>query len=313
MNIVITGATSMIGCAILDEFLNDPHIETVFLVIRDDTIRISRLPQSSKIVIVKCDIGNYRSLPFLIHKQCDVFYHIAWGATGKGRNDNIFKQINNIGYTLDALYAAKELGCSKFIGAGSQAEYGVLNTEKIGPNSNVNPIQPYGIAKYAAGKIAMEESKKIGICCIWVRIFSVYGVYDKPTTMISSTIKKMINNERIALTKGEQLWDYLYSGDAGKALYLIGVSEKTENKVYCLGSGQCNRIIDYVSVMKAVTNSKSELGFGEMTYGDNCIMRLCADISELTKDTGWKPTVSFEQGIRIVYDYYITNGEQNVL
>lgn len=303
MNIVITGSTSMIGCAIIDEWLKDSNVGKIFAIIRKNTNRIGRIPKSQKIVIVECSINDYDSLPILINSKCDVFYHIAWDATGEKRNDNCDAQISNIKYSLDALYAAKKLGCSLFIGAGSQAEYGILDIEKIAPNSPTNPTQPYGIAKYAAGRFVSEVSKSLGICCIWVRIFSVYGIYDKTTTMISSVLSKMMKNEHIAMSKGEQMWDYLFSSDAGKAFYLIGVSNIKDNRIYCLGSGNAMRIIDYIQTMKAITNSSSDLGVGELDYKNN-VMHLCANISDLTKDTGWVPAVSFETGIKTIYDYY---------
>ena len=62
----------------------------------------------------------------------DTFYHIAWGYTGAARNKSTRLQSKNIDYTLDAVEAAAKLGCKRFIGAGSQAEYGPLDREMIG-------------------------------------------------------------------------------------------------------------------------------------------------------------------------------------
>ena len=303
MNVVITGATSMIGSAIANEFCKDSSVDKVFAIVRKNTTKTSRLPSSQKIKIIECDADEYNKLPSLIHTQCDVFYHVAWSATGEKRNEIVKEQIKNISYSLDALYAAKELKCRMFIGSGSQAEYGPLNIPSISPDSPTKPVQPYGIAKYAAGRILLEISKSIDICCVWVRVFSVYGEFDKATTMISSTILKMMKNEHISMTKGEQMWDYLYSSDAGRAFYLIGKSNIKSNKIYCLGSGHARRLIDYIMAIKSITGSSSTLGIGELNYKNN-ITFLCANVSELKKDIEWEPKVSFEDGIKRIYEYY---------
>ena len=122
-----------------------------------------------------------------------MFYHFAWGATGAKRNISVEYQCDNIRFTLNAINAASKLGCTTFIGAGSQAEYGKAEGDKIGPNTSVNPTTLYGISKYAAGKLAMIHCERLGIKCIWARIFSVYKKYDKPSFMISSTLEKIFN------------------------------------------------------------------------------------------------------------------------
>lgn len=306
MKVVITGATSMIGRSILDECIDSASVEKIYAVIRKETGRIDRIPKSPKISLIECDIDQYVALPSLINDSCDVFYHIAWASTGEKRNQDPYGQIKNIQFTIDALYAAKKMNCRLFVGAGSQAEYGVTNVSSISPSSSINPTQIYGIAKYSAGKMALETAKTIGICCVWVRVFSVYGIYDKETTMISSVLTKMMKNEHVSMTKGNQLWDYLFSSDAGAAFFKIGNSDIRDNRIYCLGSGKAKKIIEYVNIIKKITNSTSEIGIGELDYKNN-VINLCADISDLTKDTGWVPKVSFEEGIRIVYEYFKSN------
>lgn len=240
-------------------------------------------------------------MPELINENCDVFYHIAWSVTGSKRNEDILGQSKNIQYTLNALDIARKLGCKKFVGAGSQAEYGPLNIEKINENSMEKPIQPYGIAKYAAGKLGMEEAKRIGIDFFWVRIFSIYGKYDKPTTMISSTVRKILAGEKASFTKAEQKWDYLYASDAGKAFVEIG--EKADGyNTYNLGSGVARPLFEYINIIKDNIDKKAIIGIGDLPYPNNAIMKLCADITRLREDTGWKPVVNFEEGIKLFID-----------
>lgn len=293
--IVVTGATSMIGVAIIEECLAH-DVEKVYAVIRPNSTNIYRLPTDIRVKVIECSSKAYSQLPFYISEKCDVFYHLAWDGTGKCRNRDIKGQAENITYAVEALRCAEQLGCSKFIGAGSQAEYGKLDIEKIGVNSPVNPIQAYGIAKYAAGRLVLEESKQLGLDCAWVRVFSVYGKYDKPTTMISSAVHNLLAGEPVAFTAAEQRWDYLYSEDAGRAFYLI--AERAEgNKVYCLGSGRTRMLREYIEIIGKRLAPGKNLGIGKLPYAESTVMNLCADISELETDTGWRPMVEFEEGI----------------
>ncbi len=293
--IIVTGATSMIGSAIIRAALTRP-IETIYAVVRPQSRRLHQLPTDERIKVIECAVEDIQRLPDLIPDACDTFYHIAWGLTGSARNQNILAQTANIDYTILAVQAAKKLGCQRFIGAGSQAEYGYPVSLPMAPASPANPVQAYGIAKYAAGKLASQEASRLEMDFFWVRIFSVYGPFDKPTTMIASTIQRMKAGEATAFTKGEQIWDYLYEDDAARAFILIG-EKSVGNRIYCLGSGQGRPLRDYITTMKDVINPALSVSFGSIPYPKNGPLSICADISSLTQDTGWKPTVSFREGI----------------
>ncbi len=296
--VIITGATSMIGNALLHECIKN-NVE-VLVIIRPDSKNSNRIPYSPFIHICECDLKDLSIFDFTQYgSDWDVFYHFAWNyTTSKYRNDVIHQNLN-IGYTLETLKIAKHLGCSKYVGAGSQAEYGFLNTDKIAPESPTDPVTAYGIAKYSAGKMTALLANQNDINFLWTRIFSVYGKYDLPTTMISSSIIKMLNGERTAFTSGIQLWDYLYSSDAGRAFYLIG-EKSTGNKVYCLGSGKSRPLYEYIEIMKNVINPNLEIGIGDIPYNGKTIMNLCADISSLQKDTGFITEIGFKDGINMI-------------
>ena len=295
--VIVTGATSMLGVATMNSILENKQDAEIYAIVRPSSSRISRLPSNDRIHIVECEAEEYKNLASYIHDPCDVLYNFAWMGTGKTRDKSIVDQSKNITICLETLQAAHDLGCKKFVGVGSQAEYGVLHEEKITPTSPVNPVLAYGIAKYAAGRLSLKLAERLDMDCLWVRVFSVYGPNDKETTLVSSVIDGLLNNTRVPLTPAEQRWDYLYSSDAGKAFYLIG--EKSEgHKVYCLGSGQARVLKEYILEMQRIANPNCPVGIGDKPYPENCVMELCADISDLQCDTGWKPEVSFEDGIR---------------
>ena len=127
--IVVTGATSMIGSALIEECVK--HDIEVYAVLRSTSGKQDRLPDSSLVHLIDSSLETLEELPELIPQGCDTFYHIAWGNTGENRNRSTELQSRNIGYTLAAVRAANALGCKRFIGAGSQAEYGPMDVEKI--------------------------------------------------------------------------------------------------------------------------------------------------------------------------------------
>ncbi|HJB89257.1 MAG TPA: NAD(P)-dependent oxidoreductase [Candidatus Blautia excrementigallinarum] len=292
--IVVTGATSMIGVALIEECLR--HDIEIYAVVRSSSGKAGRLPLSEKIHLTDCSLEDLPDLPGRIPGGCDTFYHIAWGNTGEARNKSTELQSRNIFYTLQAVRAAAELGCRRFIGAGSQAEYGPMDVEKISPDSPVNPSTPYGASKLAAGHLAGMLCRELGMECIWPRIFSVYGKYEKETTMVASGLRKMLAGEPTEFTPAMQRWDYLYSRDAGRAFYLIGEKGKG-GSVYCVGSGQARPLKEYIEEMAALTGA-GKPGIGAKPYPPGAVMNLCADIGTLTGDTGFIPEYTFEQGIR---------------
>lgn len=291
---VVTGPTGAIGTALCRELANSGI--TVYAVCRPGSPRAAALPVHDKIIRVDCDVSHLSALPECIPGGADAFYHFAWAHTiGPGRND-MGAQIENIRYCLDAVHAAKELGCQIFIGAGSQAEYGRFEG-MLKPETPCSPENGYGIAKLCAGQMSRIECEKLGIAHIWARILSVYGPGDGPNTMISSVISQLLQKKKPALTAGIQQWDYLYSADAAHAFRLMALHGKS-GSVYPLGSGTARPLKDYIGILRDTIDPQLPLGLGEIPYGPLQVMHLQADISSLHHDTGFMPETSFETGIR---------------
>ena len=292
---VVTGPTGAIGTA-LCRLLSGMGVR-VCAVIRPESPRRKHL---EGIECVECDISQLERLPELV-PSADAFFHLSWAkTTGAGRND-MLAQIDNIRYTVDAVHAARRLGCSVFVGAGSQAEYGRHN-EALACHTPCFPENGYGMAKLCAGQMSRVECEKLDIDPIWPRILSVYGPCDGMGSMVMGTIARLLRGEKPSLTAGEQLWDYLYADDAALALYLMALHGR-RGAVYPLGSGQARPLRTYIEALRDAIDPALPLGFGEVPYGAMQVMRLEADISALVRDTGWRPKVDFPTGIRQTIDW----------
>jgi len=290
---IITGPTGGIGTALL-KVLASRGVET-YAVCRPSSKRIAHIAPDPRIHIVECDISEYASLQGKL-PEADVFFHFAWEKTTIHGRDDLDCQLKNVGYSLDAVRLAQACGCKAFVGAGSQAEYGVVK-EPLNGNTPVWPESGYGIAKYAAGKLTRNLCAQTGIRHCWARILSTYGVNDGEVSLISYLIRTLREGGTPELTPCGQIWDYLNCEDAAKAFYAIGKSGK-DGKTYCLGSGEPRSLKEYVSDVRDCIAPDSEIRFGAIGYYPHQPMFLAADIRELTEDTGWKPEKPFKDGIR---------------
>ncbi|MBQ7474638.1 MAG: NAD(P)-dependent oxidoreductase [Clostridia bacterium] len=296
---VVTGPTGAIGHALCSLLLSE-GIET-YAVCRPGSPRAKTLPDGIRTVFR--DASDLSALPSDVDRA-DAFFHLAWTDTvGEGRNDRKAQE-KNVGYTLDACRAAAALGCSVFVGAGSQAEYGRVDGA-LRPGTPCRPENEYGKAKLEAGRLSRAECKKLGIAHIWARILSVYGPFDGEKSMIISVAEALLAGKKPALTKGEQLWDYIYSDDAADALFLAAKRGR-DGAVYPVGSGVARPLREYVEMLRDAIDPSLPLGFGEVPYGERQVMRLEADIRALASDTGFHPETDFKDGIKKTVQYVRT-------
>lgn len=290
--LIVTGATGSIGCSVVSKALE--HGYDVTCIVHKGSTRVDNIPKSEHVHIVECNVSDYPSLQ--MDGQYDVFIHLAWEKTYGALRDDVDIQTRNIQYTLDACRLAHRLGCKSFVGAGSQAEYGPKN-EILTSELAVQPESGYGIAKYAAGKMSLMLCRQLGIRGNWIRIVSVYGPQDGASTLVNYTINELKAGRSPKLTKCEQQWDYLSSDDAAEGFIAVG-ERGQDGSIYVIGSGQRRQLSEYILDIKKALNSDAEIDFGAIDYFPHQPMFLLADITSLTKDTGWEPQMTFEEGIK---------------
>lgn len=93
----------------------------------------------------------------------------------------------------------------------------------------------------------------------------------------------------------------LHSGDAARAFRLVG--EKGINgKTYVLGNGKARPLADYIKIIRDEVNPKAKLDLGAIPYAPKQVMYLQADVEELRRDTGFKPEMRFDEGIKKILE-----------
>lgn len=290
---IITGATGAVGTALVKELIS--HNVEVLVFCREGSKRNEQIPEHKLVTKRYCSLSELATVQNDTGKDYDCFYHFAWeGTTGTARND-MYLQNQNVKYALDAVATAKRFGCHTFISAGSQAEYGRVEG-MLKPNTPTFPEMGYGIGKLCAGQMTREYAHQLGMKHIWTRILSVYGPHDGAQSMVMSTINKLKNGKVPQFTKGEQMWDYLYSGDAAEAFRLLG-ERGIDGKIYVLGSGTARPLAEYIKDIRNIVKPNAEIDLGAIPYSERQVMHLQADVDELHNDTGWTAHTTFIEGI----------------
>ena len=294
MRFAITGAFGFVGQWIVDEFVNN-DIDVVALV------RSSRdLPDrwKSKVQVIECSLeqlSNINENEFG-DRPIDLFFHFAWEGTAGNSRADIPLQLNNVQYTCDAVRLASKLNCRRFVNAGSIMEYEAM---KYIPMDSITPglSNIYSVAKMTADFMAKTVATNVGIEYVNVIISNIYGSGEKSARFLNTVLRKMIHNEDIPLTHGEQMYDFIYASDAAKAIYLAGLCGKN-NSTYYIGSGQQKKLKEFVMQMKQITNSESRLLFGEVPFNGAMLTYKEFDTEKVRMEIGFEPYISFEEGIK---------------
>lgn len=287
--VIVTGATSMLGGALIKECIAN-GVEVVAIA-RNGSDKSGRIPSNKLVEVVQCDLDKLKQLN--ISGVADVLYHFAWAGTSRENRDDPRTHLSNVEYTLDAIELAHRCGCKMFVGAGSQAEYGIC-TGKIYPETRVQPVTSYGIAKYAAGKLGAKLCQKLNMKCVWTRIFSVYGEHDGENTMIKYALRQFTSGQPAQFSAATQMWNYLYEGDAGKIFYLLSEKDVPEG-VYNVASDDTCPLKDFILELKEICGKEAVCQFA--TPSNQPTVSLDPDISGLTQAIGWHPDTTFKQGI----------------
>lgn len=290
--IIITGATGMVGVSLTNLAL-EKGME-ILCIVRKNSSRRSNLPDSPNVHILEANLCDLKDIQ--IDGKWDTFFHLAWDKTYGDSRDDVSIQMENIKYTLDAVRLAYRTGCSVFVGAGSQAEYGPVSI-KLTPTTPTFPESGYGIAKLSACLLSRLLCDQLNMRFNWVRIVSAYGSLDHQYTLVSYVISQLLQGKSPELTPCEQIWDFIYEKDVATAFLAVGEHGR-KDKIYPLGNGEGKTLKSYMEQIQKLVNPSIPLGFGKHQYYPHQPMFLVADISELQRDTGWKPSYSFTTGIQ---------------
>lgn len=295
--ILVTGAGGFVGAATVHAALAAGH-RVMALVRRPGAWRLSGLGGGLSIHVA--DLSDGRAIADLLAEaRPEIVIHSAWeGVGGVLRAGDI--QFENIRTTIALVDAAIAAGATKFVGIGSQAEYGRFD-RRITEMDLPQPTMIYGAAKLSACHLARQRCRDEGLDFAWLRLFSVYGPGDNPNWLIPSAAASLVRGSAPKCTPGTQKWDYLHIDDVASGTLAAAVTDAATG-VFNLCSGAPVAVRSIVERLRDLAAPGLNLRFGEIPFGPDQIMHLEGDNGRLKQITGWAPTIAVMEGLAGVVD-----------
>jgi dTDP-glucose 4,6-dehydratase len=238
---------------------------------------------------------------------------------------------NTLG-TLNLLQSVVDHGLEleKFDTAGTSEEYGNVREAVahhhdfdadggliLHERSPINPKSVYATAKVAADFLTMNYHDAFGLPGVVTRMFNNYGPRQNPRYVTGTIITQALTRETVELGQLDPLRDFCFCTDGVRG-HLTVAAHGVPGDVYVYGQGSNISMRDWVDLILRVGE---EHGFwpgdrevvstpARFRPGASEVMALRVGHEKLTRETGWQPLVSWEQGVLDTIRWYAENNHR---
>ena len=307
MNVVITGGAGFIGSHMVASSIQRGH-ETVIL---DDLSGMSALPIPTEARFVEADVCDSEAVRHAL-KGADLVFHLAAKrAVLRSVEFPLETDRVNTAGSLTVLNIARDLGVRRIVSASSSSVYGGTGPLPSSEDGPVDPKSPYAVSKLAAEYYARVFARLYGLETVSLRFFNVFGPGQRPDGLYAAVIPLFLD----ALTSGgrplvhgdgQQARDFTYVSNVVDSMWLAAEApvDAAGGDVYNIACGESYTVLHLLEQLGRICGIDAEPQFGEPRMGD--VRDSLADIGKAERVLGYKPRVSFEQGLEETTSWFLS-------
>jgi UDP-glucose 4-epimerase len=295
---LVTGGAGFIGSHTVDLLVaQNFKVRVIDNLVGGRDSNLNQHKDSDRVIL---DTRDLRSIPSsdAVYKGIEFIIHFAGIGDIVPSIDKPLEYMSaNVLGTVHALEGARAGKVSKFVYAASSSCYGISDQVPTTEDAPINPEYPYALSKYQGEQAVFHWHKVYGLPVNSIRIFNAYGLRSRTTGAYGAVFgvflkQKLAGKPLTVVGDGTQTRDFVYVTDLANAFYLAATTDQV-GQIYNVGAGKPQSVKKLVELLNAsaVEYLPKRPGEPDCTW---------ADISKITRELGWKPQVSFEEGVSLM-------------
>jgi dTDP-glucose 4,6-dehydratase len=317
MKVLVTGGCGFIGSNFIRYFLKSYPSYSVInvdkLTYAGNLENLSDFSRSSRYDFIRADITEASRMEELISRGVDAIVNFAAEShVDRSIEDpSAFMKTNVFGtfVLLEEVRKAYPKQRIRFLHISTDEVYGSLaETGVFTEETPLAPNSPYSASKTAADLLVRAYHQTYGLPCLITRCSNNYGPYQFPEKLIPLMISNAIEDKELPIYgDGMHVRDWIYVEDHCRALDVV-LHHGREGEVYNIGSrNERPNLTVAQTILDRLGKPYSLIRFVTDRLGHD--RRYAIDFSKIESQLRWRPSISFEEGIRRTIEWYLDHQE----
>lgn len=311
MRILVTGGAGFIGSCFVRYMLKH---HTDYKIINLDALtyagnieNLDDVKDNPNYTFVHGNICDKKLVPELVEQVDMVVNFAAESHVDRSiSGPEIFIETNVKG-TLNLLQAAREFKTERYLQVSTDEVYGTLGkTGYFTETTPLAPNSPYSASKASADMLVRAYHETYGMPVLTTRCSNNYGPYQYPEKLIPFFISKLLRGEKVPVYgDGMNIRDWLYVYDHCSAIDTV-LHKGRVGEVYNIGGHNEKTNMEITRlILDVMGKDESSIEYVKDRLGHDRRYAICND--KIQNELGWKPSLTFEEGIKITIDWYLNN------